>query len=141
MKFVNGVLMPETEDDLAQREADGATAIADSVRARATALLAVGMQIASRSRPELNGTYAIDAEARANIAGIISALAAGLGFPLDATELAYSDVQGVPHSFTPDDFKKLAKAVGDYVFRINMTLQIKLAGGEADWPGLPVQIA
>jgi len=96
--------------------------------------------IRSVSAPEINGPYAIDAEARANVTGIVAALAAGLGFPTGLAKLPYGDANGVPHDFTPDAIKNLAIAISSYVFRVNAVLQQKLAGQNVDWPATEIEI-
>ena len=96
--------------------------------------------ITSPTAPEINGRYAIDAEARANVTGIVAALAAGLGFPTGIAKLPYGDADGIPHDFTPEAMKNLASAISSYVFQVNVVLQKKLAGLNVDWPAQEIEI-
>ena len=109
---------------------------------QAATVIAAGIQITSTGTPALNGTYGIDADARANISGIVAGLAIGAGFPpADAATLDYGDIAGQVHTFTQDQFKNFAKAVRDYMYAIDVTLRTLAQGGNAAWPSAQVTIA
>jgi len=96
--------------------------------------IAAGLRIVSTDDPELNGTYAIDAAARANITAIVTSLAIGLGLPLGGSTVQYSDLEGSKHAFTADAFKAFAAAVRDYVYSLDLTAEALAAGQPTSWP-------
>ena len=83
---------------------------------QAGALLAGGLTVTSASTPALNGTYACDASAISHITAEMLAVVANGTFADGATEVAWADMNGVPHAFpTIASWKPFALAVGQFV--------------------------
>jgi len=96
----------------------------------AAALIAQGVTITSTSTPTLNGVYACDPSAQANIdSTMISILANGV-FVNGGTTLAWLDLSGSPHVFpSVTEFKGFATAIGEIVAQVD-----EYAGGVLSSP-------
>lgn len=86
---------------------------------RLAATIAAGVAVASLSAPALNGTYAIDKAALANVSGIAAGIAARNRLPGGGATFAYLDAAGAEHLFTAAQFLDFASAVEDYVYALS----------------------
>jgi hypothetical protein len=107
------------------------------LRAQAATLLAAGLGIVSTGTPSLNGIYACDPLAQADIVAIETSLNAGKGFPGGGTTMNYPDASGAMHSFTEGNFASFASAVRDYVY----ALRAVMAGTSTTLPQSPATIS
>ena len=112
------------------------TAKANAVNAQAAynVSIAAGLTVTSTSAPNLNGTYAIDPNAIANIiANRLSILADGVQSNGQAT-MSWADMAGTFHSFDIAHFSAFATAVKQYVAACKMASITQAAGGTPTWP-------
>jgi len=89
----------------------------------------------------ITGTYALDAEARANIAAERLSLIADGGVFLSGTMTeSWLDTSGTPHTFTAAQFAPFATAAGGY-YRTLVMLQAQQAAGQSvTWPSNTIQL-
>lgn len=99
---------------------------------QANAMLAAGIQIVSTSTASLSGTYACDPATLSRVGNLLAAIAAGLSIP--GGVIPWADINGAPHSFTPDQFKNLATAL----LAFEMQLAPLTAGAPGELPAQPV---
>lgn len=83
------------------------------------ATFAAGCQVVSPTRPEVNGTYAIDPAAVQSIAAIASGIVARNRLPGGGASFSFNDILGVPHVFDATTFLAFAEAIEDYVYALN----------------------
>lgn len=103
--------------------------------------IAQGITITSTSAPAVDGTYAMDDTARANITAIASAINAGMGFPQEVSTYQYPDASGVPHGFpSTAAFLSFAKAARDLYDAEAKAAQAQGAGQTPSWPSTTVTI-
>lgn len=79
-------------------------------------LAATGVAIQSTGTPALNGNYAIDVSAKADIDGIYAGIKGGDGLPGGGATFEYFDKDGGSHAFDAASFSNFAKAVRDYFY-------------------------
>jgi hypothetical protein len=84
---------------------------------QAQALIAGGLTVTSTGSPEtLNGTYATNAQAQANMLGLVTYINANGKFPGSTGSLTWFDVNGQPHVFlSTAEFMALYTAGLDFV--------------------------
>ena len=83
---------------------------------QAQALIAGGIAVTSIGTPSLNGTYATDSRAQANMLGVVSYINANGKFPGSAGALTWYDMDGQPHVFSSaSEFMALYSAGLDFV--------------------------
>ena len=83
---------------------------------QAAALIAGGIAITSTGTPALNGTYATNAAAQANMLGVVSYINANGKFPGSSGTVTWYDMAGQPHVFsTVAEFMALYTAGLDFV--------------------------
>lgn len=104
------------DDGTYQAQRAGAAAFAGAV--------AAGCPVVSTAKPELNGTYAIDAAQQQIITGIATGIAARNRIPGGGATFIYPDVTGTPHNFSASDFLNFASAVEDYVYNLSNGLLV-----------------
>lgn len=100
------------------------------------AIQMAGMSLISNGTPALNGTYAADDVAWANILAIETSLLAGRGFPGGLNTINYPDKSGAFHNFTAENFTNFAVALRDFVFGIKLAMN----GGSNTFPQHEVTI-
>ncbi len=83
---------------------------------QAQAALGAGLTIASASAPAVNGTYAVDTGAQANITSTMLYVVVHSAFPGGAATISWVDVAGAVHAMPSIAvFQAFATAVADYV--------------------------
>lgn len=103
-------------------------------------LMRNGVQITSTGTPAINGTYAVSAEAKANLTGIVSGLSALQGLPGNADTFLYLDASRTPHAFDSAQITALARAVRDFIYAADIAEATALAGGSPAWPSNQITI-
>jgi hypothetical protein len=103
--------------------------------------LSAGLAITSTATPSLNGTYAINPEWQGRIEAISDGLANGKGLPHNAATIAWKDINGGVHNFSPKDFLNFSVVVRDYVFDMLGTESALAQGLTATWPTATAAIA
>jgi hypothetical protein len=109
---------------------------APTIADQAMAIQMAGMALTSNGTPALNGTYAADDVAWANILAIETSLLAGRGFPGGLTTINYPDKSGAFHNFNAENFTNFAVALRDFVFAIKFAVN----GGTNTFPKSAVTI-
>lgn len=109
-------------------------AVPPTLADQANAMLAAGIQIVSTGTATLSGTYACDPATLSRVGNLLAAIAAGLSIP--GGVIPWADINGAPHSFTPDQFKNLATAL----LAFEMQLAPIAAGAPGALPTQPVTI-
>jgi hypothetical protein len=110
---------------------------APTIADQAIAAINAGCQIVSTGTPALNGTYACDAESRADIMAEMISLLANSAFTNGTSSIVWTDASGTPHTFTVVTFRPFATALGAYVG----ALKTIIASGAGSLPAQPVTIA
>lgn len=90
-----------------------------SLRDLVAATMAAGCQIASTGTPAVNGTYKVDAPAKATIDGIYAGIKGGDGLPGGGATFNYADIGGQDHPFDAPTFLDFAKAVRDFLYALS----------------------
>lgn len=105
---------------------------------QAQELIAGGLTVVSAGSPSaLNGTYATDARAQANMLGLVSYINANGKFPGSAGTLTWYDISGQPHIFSStSEFMALYSAGLDFV----MDCQLVADAGTGTLPSGTVNI-
>jgi len=92
-----------------------------AAQAAGQATLAAGLQVTSAGTPALDGTYATDAAAMANISGVMLYTLAHNTFPGGASTMAWFDKAGTPHTFpSVAEFQAFATKVADFVAAVSL---------------------
>jgi hypothetical protein len=104
-------------------------------------LMSGGITLTSTGTPALNGTYSTMPNALINISGIASSIVNGLGLPGGGTTFNYRDTSGVAHTFDSSHFIEFAKAVRDFVYQCEETLNTIQLGGTATFPSNQITIS
>ncbi len=114
-----------------------------AVQAQSTfqSLVSGGIILTSTGTPALNATYSTTDTAQKNVSGVVTGIAAGLGFPGGGTTFQYLDASNVPHSFDASHFTAFAAALRNFVYNCEITLATIQNGGTATFPSNLVTIA
>lgn len=112
---------------------------APTLTQQAQAAMNGGIVITSAGTPAVSGTYAIDAESRADMMGEMMSLSVNSTFTNGTTTLDYLDAGSppAPHAFTAPLFKEFVTAVGAYVGALKFIVKT----GSGTLPSASVTIA
>lgn len=110
---------------------------APSLAQQAAELLAQGCSIVSTGTPALNGTYACDAESRADVQAEMISILVNTAFTNGGTVLAWPDTAGTSHDFDVTQFKAFVTALGGFVGTLKPIVQ----GSTGALPAQPATIA
>ncbi len=111
-----------------------------AVPAQLAAAIAAGITITSTGNPSLNGTYAIDTDARDVISAVEAGIAGGKGLPGGGPTFNHLDMTGTAHAFGAADFGNFAAAVRDYYYALLLTATALKGGHGGPWPAPQVTI-
>ena len=85
----------------------------------AMAAIAAGINLTSTGTPALNGAYAVDANAQAQMNGVITYTMLNNAFPNNAAELPWPDMSFMMHAFpTLASFHAFASAAANFVTQV-----------------------
>ncbi len=98
------------------------------------AVQATGVQVTSTANPALNGTYAIDAVAQAQLSALSTGIAAGKPLPGGGTTFNYPDMSRAMHAFSAADFLNFATAIEGFLYSFEQNLMALLNGQNAPLP-------
>jgi hypothetical protein len=125
----------QAQNPVAYKVQGGQVAVAPpTLSDQANAMLEAGIQVVSAGTPDLSGTYACDPVTLSRAGNLLAAIAAGLTIP--GGVIPWADINGAPHSFTPDQFKSFSGAL----LAFEMQLAPLSAGAPGSLPTLPVTI-
>lgn len=124
-KNVDGVNINLTVGEIAQLAADQAIYAAQQAalapQKNAAAALAAGIVLTSTGTPALNGTYATNAKAQADLNAIITYILLNNAFPAGVPQMPWPDSSGTMHLFpSTASFQAFATILANFVATVTI---------------------